>query len=155
MTMLGYFNHSDPDASTLTPDGWLHYGDLGSMDAEGRVRITGRLKDMIIRGGENISPREIEEVLFQHPGVIDVAVVGVPDPRWGEQIAAVIQIEDLTRAPDPVELKRHCRAHLASHKAPVAWYFVTRFPMTASGKVQKFRLRELISKAELGRPLSA
>jgi fatty-acyl-CoA synthase len=140
MTMAGYLTASGD--SGLRDGGWLHYGDLGSIDADGYVRITGRLKDMIIRGGENISPREIEEVLFQHPLVADAAVVGLPDPKWGERVAAVIRVADPGRPPVQEELDAHCRTRLSRHKVPVTWSFVTEFPLTPSGKVQKFKLRE-------------
>jgi fatty-acyl-CoA synthase len=111
------------------------------MDERGYCRIEGRLKEMIIRGGENIYPREIEELLHNHPGVADVAVVGVPDDYWGEQVAAFVR-----PAPgNPVaqeELASYCRAHLAAHKTPRHWVFVDAFPLTPSGKVQKFVLQE-------------
>jgi acyl-CoA synthetase (AMP-forming)/AMP-acid ligase II len=111
------------------------------MDERGYCRIEGRVKEMIIRGGENIYPREIEQLLHTHPGVTDVAVVGVPDDYWGEQVAAFV-----TPAPgnpaSPDDLASYCRAHLAAHKAPRHWVFTDAFPLTPSGKVQKFVLRE-------------
>jgi acyl-CoA synthetase (AMP-forming)/AMP-acid ligase II len=114
---------------------------LGSADERGYYRIEGRLKEMIIRGGENIYPREIEQVLYAHPGVADVAVVGVPDDHWGEQVAAFVRPvpgQDVTSG----ELTAYCRARLAVHKTPRHWVFTDSFPLTASGKVQKFVLRE-------------
>lgn len=139
--MDGY--HDDPGATSAAIDaeGWLHTGDLGSMDERGYCRIVGRIKDMIIRGGENIYPREIEEVLFGHPAVGDVAVVGVPDEKWGEQVVAFVRLAPEARA-DAQELHRFIRERLAPHKTPREWIFVDALPMTASGKVQKFVLRE-------------
>ena len=104
---------------------------------------------MIIRGGENIYPREIEECLFAHPGVADVAVVGVPDERWGESVAAVVRAADPANPPAVDELFAFCRERLAPHKAPRHWYFIDAFPLTGSGKVQKFVLRERIAKREI------
>ena len=139
--MKGYFD--DPAATTEAIDGagWLHTGDLGSMDERGYCRIEGRVKEMIIRGGENIYPREIEQVLHAHPGVADVAVVGVPDDYWGEQVAAFVRSvpgQPVTQE----ELASYCRTQLASHKTPRHWVFVDAFPLTPSGKVQKYVLRE-------------
>ena len=139
--MTGYFRDPDKTAAAIDADGWLHTGDLASMDERGYCRIGGRLKDMIIRGGENIYPREIEQVLFGHPTVADVAVVGVPDARWGEQVAAFIRPAPGHR-PDPDELFAYCGEHLAPHKTPRYWTVVEEFPLTPSGKIQKFVLRE-------------
>ena len=139
--MTGYFDNPEATAAAIDPDGWLHTGDLGSMDARGYFRIGGRLKDMIIRGGENIYPREIEHVLFEHEDVADVAVLGVPDELWGEQVAAFIRPAP-GRTPDPEQLFAHCRQRLAPHKTPRHWAIVERFPLTPSGKVQKYILRE-------------
>jgi acyl-CoA synthetase (AMP-forming)/AMP-acid ligase II len=111
------------------------------MDERGYCTIAGRLKDMIIRGGENIYPREIEQVLFAHPAVADVSVVGVPDETWGEQVAAFIRPAP-GQQPEPDELFAYCREHLAPHKTPRYWTVVEQFPLTPSGKVQKFMLRE-------------
>jgi acyl-CoA synthetase (AMP-forming)/AMP-acid ligase II len=139
--MTGYFRDPDKTAAAIDADGWLHTGDLASMDERGYCQIAGRLKDMIIRGGENIYPREIEQVLFGHPAVADVAVVGVPDPKWGEQAAAFIRPAP-GQTPDPHELFAYCREHLAPHKAPRYWTVLQEFPQTPSGKIQKFVLRE-------------
>lgn len=144
--MLGYFDLPDATARTVDADRWLHTGDLGTMDHRGYFQVTGRLKDMIIRGGENIYPREIEELLYTHPGIEDVAVVGVPDDEWGEQVAAVIRPRDPAAPPTPSELREFCRAHLAPHKTPSSWYLATEFPLTGSGKIQKFRIAELITQ---------
>ena len=139
--MKGYFDDPKSTAEALDTDGWLHTGDLGSMDADGYCRIQGRLKDMIIRGGENIYPREIEDVLYTHPGIANVAVVGAPDPEWGEIVVAFVQLRpDQDLSGD--ELSAFCRERLASYKAPRIWRFVAQFPQTASGKIQKFVLRD-------------
>jgi fatty-acyl-CoA synthase len=151
--MLGYYDMPEATAATIDGDGWLHTGDIGSMDARGYVRIQGRLKDLIIRGGENIHPREIEELLGEHAGVAEVAVLGIPDDRWGEQVGAVIRAADPERPPTVAELHAYCRSRLASFKTPKAWYFVGDFPLTASGKIQKFVLREQIATGEL-RPVT-
>ena len=139
--MKGYFDDREATAAAIDAEGWLHTGDLASMDALGYCRIGGRLKDMIIRGGENIYPREIEQVLFEHEDVADVAVVGVPDAIWGEQVAAFIRPAE-GRTPDPAQLFAYCRERLAPHKAPRHWKVVDAFPLTPSGKVQKYLLRE-------------
>ncbi|MGY1643816.1 AMP-binding protein [Geodermatophilus sp. SYSU D00703] len=139
--MTGYFDASEQTAAAIDADGWLHTGDLASMDERGYCRIAGRLKEMVIRGGENIYPREVEDVLFTHPGVAEVAVIGVPDPVWGEQVAAFVRPAPGPR-PSEAELVAHCRERLAPHKTPRHWRFVDRFPLTASGKIQKYRLRE-------------
>jgi len=139
--MTGYFRDPDKTAATIDADGWLHTGDLASMDERGYCQIGGRLKDMIIRGGENIYPREIEQVLFEHPTVADVAVVGVPDAKWGEQVAAFVRPAP-GQTPDPAELFAYCREHLAPHKTPRYWTVLEEFPQTPSGKIQKFILRE-------------
>ena len=139
--MTGYFRDPDKTAAAIDADGWLHTGDLASMDERGYCQIGGRLKDMIIRGGENIYPREIEQVLFEHPTVADVAVVGVPDANWGEQVAAFVRPAP-GRTPDPDELFAYCREHLAPHKTPRYWTVLEEFPQTPLGKIQKFVLRE-------------
>ncbi len=139
--MLGYHEMPDKTAETIDADGWLHTGDLGTQDAAGYVRVTGRSKDMIIRGGENIYPREIEEALYGYQPVEQVEVVGVPDERLGEEVGAWIRLRqgsDATRD----SVREHCRAELAHFKVPRYVVFTTEFPTTASGKVQKFKLRE-------------
>ncbi|WP_343238469.1 AMP-binding protein [Streptomyces sp. SID13031] len=142
--MAGYFDDPEQTAAAIDPDGWLHTGDLASMDERGYCRVEGRLKEMIIRGGENIYPREIEQLLITHPTVEDVAVVGIPDPYWGEQVAAFIRpARDLT--PDPETLQAFTQAHLAPHKVPRTWRIVETFPTTASGKIQKYALRDQLS----------
>ena len=147
--MQGYFENPAATAAAIDADGWLYTGDLGSMDERGYCRIEGRLKDMIIRGGENIYPREIEQLLFTHPAVADVAVVGVPDPKWGEQVAAFVRSAP-GHAPTAEELFAFCRERLAPHKTPRFWEFVEQFPLTPSGKVQKFVLRQQFIAGKVG-----
>jgi fatty-acyl-CoA synthase len=141
MVMKGYFDQDEETASVIDRDGWLHSGDLATRDARGYLRIVGRLKDMIIRGGENVYPAEIESAGRRHPGVFDVQVVGVPSPAMGEEVAAFVRLD-----PDAVvgeeELRRHFLEHLAPFKVPRWIFFTEVFPTTGSGKVQKQRLRE-------------
>ena len=139
--MTGYYDMPEQTAAAIDAEGWYHTGDLASMDDRGFLRIEGRLKDMIIRGGENIYPREIEDLLFEHPKVAEVAVVGVPDERWGEAVAAFVRSAP-GEAPTAEELFAYCREHLAAPKTPRHWGFVDAFPLTASGKIQKFVLRD-------------
>lgn len=148
-SMLGYFEMADATAATIDPDGWLHMGDLATMDDRGFIKVTGRLKEMIIRGGVNIYPREIEELLFSHPEVSDVVVVGVPDDYWGEQIAAVVRRTESGEPLDTAAMKAWCKERISAHKVPSAWFFVDDFPMTPSGKIQKFRLRDDIITGDL------
>ena len=139
--MLEYFDNPEATAKTIDAQGWLHTGDLCSMDERGYCRIEGRLKDMIIRGGENIYPREIEELLFKHPQVGEVAVVGLPDERMGEEVGAFLRPapgQSLERD----ELFAYLREHLSPQKTPRLWFEVDAFPLTGSGKIQKFALRE-------------
>jgi acyl-CoA synthetase (AMP-forming)/AMP-acid ligase II len=147
--MLGYFDMPERTAETVDPDGWVHTGDLGTLDERGYLRVTGRLKDMIIRGGENIYASEIEQVLFTHPGIRDAAVIGLPDPKWGEIVAAVLVPAEPSQVPAVTELHDLCREQLAPHKMPARWFQAAELPLTGSGKIQKFRLREQIERAEL------
>jgi len=140
--MKGYFNMPEATAETIDEDGWLRTGDLGSVDEQGYLRITGRIKDMIVRGGENIYPREIEEFLLQMDEVKDVQVLGIPSRRYGEEIAAFIQVHD-GRSLKPEEVRDFCRGRIAWHKIPRYVAVVDEFPRTGNGKVQKFKLREL------------
>ncbi len=142
MVMRGYHNAPGATAAAIDADGWYHSGDLASLDARGCLRIEGRIKDMIIRGGENIYPREIEEILFSHPAVAEAAVIGVPDETWGEAVAAYVRPVPGQPAPTREELRTYCRERLAPYKTPLHWVFVEQFPMTPSGKIQKFKLRE-------------
>jgi fatty-acyl-CoA synthase len=139
--MTGYFRMPDETEAAIDGDGWYHTGDLASMDDRGYLRIEGRLKEMIIRGGENIYPREIEDLLVTHPKVAEAAVVGLPDAKWGEVVAAFVRcVPDGSVTAD--ELRAYCRPRLAPHKTPQRWEFVDAFPLTASGKIKKFALRE-------------
>jgi fatty-acyl-CoA synthase len=139
--MTGYYEMPEKTAETIDDEGWLHTGDLATMDERGYSRIVGRLRDMIIRGGENIYPREIEEVLFAHAAVAEVAVVGIPDPKWGEVVGAFIR-PTAGVAVSERELFDHVRRHLAPHKTPTVWEFVDQYPLTPSGKIQKVLLVE-------------
>lgn len=139
--MQGYYNNPEATAEVIDADGWLHTGDLGTMDDENFIRVTGRLKDMIIRGGENIYPREIEEFLYTHPAVQDVQVCGVPDAKFGEESAAWIILNEGMTATEE-QIKEFCKGKIARHKIPRYIFFVAQYPMTASGKIQKFRLKE-------------
>jgi fatty-acyl-CoA synthase/long-chain acyl-CoA synthetase len=147
--MSGYLDMPDATAETIDADGWVHTGDLGTMDERGFVRITGRIKDMIIRGGENIYPREIEAALAEHPGVAGALVVGIPSAEWGETVAAVIRAEDAGNAPTATDLHEHLRARLAPHKTPKQWFLAEQFPANAMGKLQKFRVKDAIMAGEL------
>jgi fatty-acyl-CoA synthase len=139
--MIGYYKQPKETAEAIDADGWLHTGDLGVREADGYVRITGRKKEMIIRGGENIAPREIEELLYQYPKVEQVSVVGVPDVKFGEEVLAWIKLKS-GEAATVDEIRDFCRKHLAHFKAPRYVKFVDTFPCTVTGKVQKFRIRQ-------------
>ena len=146
--MLGYWN--DPEATALAIDSarWMHTGDLAAMREDGYVNIVGRLKDMVIRGGENIYPREIEEFLHAHPKISDVQVIGVPDSKYGEEVCAWIRLREGETATQE-EIRDYCRGQIATYKIPRYIRFTTEFPMTVTGKIQKFRLREKMIQ-ELG-----
>jgi acyl-CoA synthetase (AMP-forming)/AMP-acid ligase II len=146
--MLGYFEMPEATAAAIDSEGWLHTGDLCAMDSRGYCTVEGRLKDMIIRGGENIYPRELEELLFRHPKVGEVAVVGLPHEKWGEEVAAFIRAAPGATI-DKEELAEYMRASLAHHKTPKHWFVVEAFPLTGSGKIQKFKLREFWAKGEM------
>src|SRR6185295_9126990 len=146
--MLGYWEEPEKTAEAIDAAGWMHTGDLATMDADGYVNIVGRSKDMIIRGGENIYPREIEELLYTHPAVADVQVIGVPDEKYGEEIMAWVRLKEGQRVGADV-LRDFCRGTIGHFKIPRYWKLVDSFPMTVSGKVQKFKLREA-AIAELG-----
>ncbi|WP_300010549.1 AMP-binding protein [Pseudonocardia sp.] len=139
--MLEYFDDDAATAGAIDGDGWLHTGDVGSLDDHGYLRVSGRIKDLIIRGGENVYPREVEDVLYGHAAVAHVAVVGLPDAHWGEIVAAFVQPRE-GRTVDVAELEALCRSTLASYKVPRVWEVVDGFPQTASGKIQKFVLRD-------------
>lgn len=142
LVMAGYYKMPEKTAETIDPEGWLHTGDLATMDASGHVNIVGRVKDMVIRGGENLYPAEIEAILIRHPKVADVQVVGVPDAFFGEELLAVV----IPRAAEPLteqELREYCQGQISHQKIPRYFQFVESYPMTASGKVRKFVLREM------------
>jgi fatty-acyl-CoA synthase len=139
--MLGYWDNAEATRGAIDAARWMHTGDLAVMDEAGYVNIVGRLKDMVIRGGENIYPREIEEFLYGHPKVSDVQVVGVPDARYGEEVMAWIRLKEGVTA-DPDEFTAYCRGQIATYKIPRYWKFVDAFPMTVTGKVQKYLMRQ-------------
>jgi len=139
--MCGYYNNTEATSAAIDSDGWLRTGDQAVMDADGYVCITGRIKDIIIRGGENISPKEIEDLLRQHPAVSDVYVYAIKSEFFGEEVAAAVRLKSGETAAEE-ELKAFCQGKLARFKIPKYWRFVGDFPMTASGKIQKFKLRE-------------
>ena len=144
--MLGYWNDADKTAEAIDQAGWMHTGDLAVMDDEGYLNIVGRIKDMIIRGGENVYPREIEEFLYSHPRIQDVQVIGVPDEKYGEEIMAWVKLREGQTA-TAEEIRDYCRGKIAHYKIPRYVHFVDAFPMTVTGKVQKFLMREESVKA--------
>src|SRR5690606_19382559 len=146
--MLGYYNNPEATADAIDAEGWLHTGDLATRWPRGYYRITGRIKDMVIRGGENIYPREIEEFLFTHPAVEQVAIVGVPDPKFVEELCAWVKLKPGASVTAD-ELRAYCKQHLAHFKTPKYVQFVESFPQTVTGKIQKFKIREQ-AIAELG-----
>jgi fatty-acyl-CoA synthase len=139
--MRGYWGDAERTRDVIDAGGWMHTGDLGVIDAEGYCNIVGRVKDMIIRGGENISPREIEEFLYRHPAVFDVAVVGIPDVRYGETVCACIRLRAGMTATEE-DIREFCRGQIAHYKVPRYVRFLDSFPLTISGKVQKYLIRE-------------
>ena len=139
--MTGYYRNPEETSIAIDSENWLHTGDLAIKDEAGYVRVTGRLKDMIIRGGENLYPREIEEFLYTHPKIFDVQVAGVPDPVYGEETAAWIILRDGEQA-SAEDIRDFCRGEISKQKIPRHIFFIDSYPMTASGKVQKFKLRE-------------
>jgi fatty-acyl-CoA synthase len=146
--MLGYWDDEHATRRAIDAAGWMHTGDLAVMDDDGYLAIVGRIKDMIIRGGENVYPREIEEFLHEHPDIVDVQVIGVPSARYGEEVMAWVKLrEGSTSSCD--ELAAGCRGRIATYKIPRYWKVVDSFPMTVTGKIQKFRMRELAVE-ELG-----
>jgi fatty-acyl-CoA synthase len=147
--MLGYWNNDEATKEAIDATGWMHTGDLAVMDEEGYVNIVGRIKDMIVRGGENVYPREIEEYLMTHPAVQDVQVTGVPDEKFGEEIIAWVALLDGEQETSAEQLKAFCKDRIAHYKVPRYFKFVDEFPMTITGKVQKFKMRQ-ISCEELG-----
>ena len=141
--MAGYYRMPEQSATAIDSDGWLHTGDLAVETEDGYYRITGRIKDMVIRGGENIYPREVEEFLYTHPKIEDAQVIGVPDPRYGEELAVWVKLKAGQSATEQ-EVREFCRGKIAHYKVPRYVKFVSSFPMTVTGKIQKFRMRELM-----------
>ena len=139
--MLGYWGDEERTHEAIDAARWMHTGDLATIDAEGYCNIVGRIKDMVIRGGENVYPREIEEFLYRHPKIQDVQVIGVPDDRYGEEICAWVKLRPGVSATDE-EIKAFCRDQIAHYKVPRYVKFVDEFPMTVTGKIQKFIMRE-------------
>jgi fatty-acyl-CoA synthase len=146
--MARYWNDEEATRKAIDPAGWMHSGDLATMDDEGYVKIVGRIKDMIIRGGENISPREIEELLHTHPEVLEAQVIGIPSEKYGEEVMAWVRLRPGATV-TPTGLEQFCSGQIAGFKVPKYWKLVDEFPMTVTGKVQKFRMRE-VAVAELG-----
>ena len=146
--MIGYWGNDQATREAIDSGGWMHTGDLATADADGYVNIVGRIKDMIIRGGENVYPREVEEYLYTHPAVLDVQVIGVPSEKYGEEVMAWVKRKPAATVSGD-ELTAFCRGRIATFKIPAYWKFVDEFPTTVTGKVQKFRMREM-AVAELG-----
>jgi fatty-acyl-CoA synthase len=146
--MLGYWNNSEATHLAIDASGWMHTGDLATMDDEGYANIVGRIKDMVIRGGENIYPREIEEFLYTHPDVSDVQVIGVPSEKYGEEVMAWVKLREGGSATGE-ELSAFCKNRIATYKIPRYWKFVEEYPMTVTGKIQKYKMRE-VAVEELG-----
>lgn len=144
-SMKGYYKNPEATAATIDPNGWLHSGDLGIMDDQGYVRITGRIKEMIIRGGENIYPREIENFLYKMEAIEAVEVSGIPSPKYGEQVAAFIKLKNNASLSEE-EVRTYCRGEIAHYKIPKYIFFVEGFPMTASGKIQKYKLKDVAAQ---------
>jgi fatty-acyl-CoA synthase len=146
--MIGYYGNPEATRQAIDDDGWLHTGDLALRLPNGCYRITGRIKDLVIRGGENIYPREVEEFLFRHPAIEQAAVLGLPDVKFGEELCAWIKLRrGATLTED--EVRAHCRQNLAHYKVPRYVRFVEVFPQTVTGKIQKFKIREQMI-SELG-----
>ena len=143
--MLGYWNDESATAGAIDPERWMHTGDLASMDEDGYVGIVGRIKDMIIRGGENVYPREVEEFLYTHPDVADAQVIGVPSDRYGEEVMAWVRPKP-SASVDAKELTAFCRGAIATFKIPRYWKIVDTFPMTVTGKVQKYQMRKISTR---------
>jgi fatty-acyl-CoA synthase len=149
--MLGYWGQDDKTAEAIDTDGWMHTGDLGVMDVDGYVNVTGRIKDLVIRGGENIYPREVEEFLLTHPDVLDAQVIGVPDQKYGEELMAWIRLRPGATGLDAAVVREFCSGRLAHYKIPRYVHLVDEFPMTVTGKVRKVEMRAEAEKL-LGRP---
>jgi len=152
LVMRGYNDNPEATAKAIDEGGWLHTGDLGTMDARGYLKITGRVKEMIIRGGENLFPAEIENALLEHPDLAEVAIVGVPDEKWGEQVACFMRAKATAR-PSAAAMKVFIRERLSPQKTPAYWVYVDEWPLTGSGKIQKFKLAEKFQRGDFA-PLS-
>jgi fatty-acyl-CoA synthase len=152
--MSRYDNMPEATAETIDVQGWLHSGDVGVMDEDGYVRITGRIKEMVIRGGENLYPREIEEFLHTLDIIYDAAVVGVPDAKYGEELLACVKLKEGVTPPTEEQFREMCKGRIAHFKIPRYWKVVDEFPMTVTGKIQKFKIRENAIR-ELGLAQSA
>jgi len=140
--MLGYWNDPEQTAEAIDAARWMHTGDLAVMDADGYVNITGRIKDMVIRGGENIYPREVEEFLYTHPDIVDAQVIGVPDEKYGEELMAWVRLRPGAEPLTAEKLREFCKGKLAHFKIPRYVHIVDEFPMTVTGKVRKVQMRE-------------
>lgn len=145
LVMKGYYKNEEATRAVIDSEGWLHTGDIAVMDADGYIDITGRIKDMVIRGGENIYPKEVEEFLYTHPGISDVQIVGVPDPKYGEELMAWIIPKEGAKL-DAEAVREFCKGKISYHKIPRYIEFTDEYPMTASGKIQKFKLREMAAE---------
>lgn len=143
--MLKYWNNPEATASVINDSRWMHTGDLAEMDDDGYVKIVGRIKDLIIRGGENISPFEIEEFLHNHDDIKDIQVIGVPDEKYGEAVMAWVILKESAKV-SPKELSNYCKGQIATFKIPIYWKFVEEFPTTVTGKVRKVEMREISAK---------
>jgi fatty-acyl-CoA synthase len=141
IVMLGYWNNPEATAEAIDAGRWMHTGDLATMDEDGYLNIVGRIKDMIIRGGENVYPREIEEFLYTHPAIQDVQVIGVPDERYGEEVMACVVLKPGMQT-TAEEIREFCRGRIAHFKVPRYVQFTDGFPMTVTGKIQKYKMRE-------------
>jgi long-chain acyl-CoA synthetase len=143
--MKGYYKAPDKTAEALDPDGWLHTDDLGYMDEDGFVFVTGRIKELIIKGGENIAPKEIDEVLYKHPAVLDAAAVGIPDDVYGEEIMACVTLKPGHKVSEQ-ELQNHCLEELGKFKTPQIVRFMNELPKGPSGKIQRLKLSESVKR---------
>ena len=148
--MLGYWNDETKTQEAIDPAGWMHTGDIAVMDNDGYCQIVGRIKDMVIRGGENIYPKEVEEYIYGHPAVADVQVIGLPDEKYGEELCAWISLRDGENASED-DIRAFCKNQIAHHKIPRIIRFVDAFPMTITGKVQKYRMREIMAEEQSGK----
>jgi len=147
--MLKYWNNEEKTREAIDENGWMHTGDLATMDDEGYVQIVGRIKDMVIRGGENIYPKEIEEFFYTHPAIEEVQVTGIPDDKYGEELIAWVKLRSDAEPVKADDLQEFCKGKIAHFKIPRNYKFVDEFPMTVTGKIQKFKMRE-VSIEELG-----